>query len=113
MAKDYRKTKQFKDIQESLIEQLRKNGNDSKFFVDLVKDYMSLWVIKNKLIDDIEERGVVCKYQNGETQWGYKRNDSVGELNKTSSQMLKILSQLKIQVKEVEQTDDDENDDEL
>lgn len=110
MAKDYRKTKQFKEIQESLIEQLRMNGNDSKFFVDLVKDYMSLWVIKNKLIDDIEERGVVCKYQNGKDQWGYKRNDSVGELNKTSSQMLKILTQLKIQVKDVEQIEDDEDD---
>jgi hypothetical protein len=54
---------------------------------------------------------VVCRYQNGENQWGYKRNDSVGELNKTSSQMLKILTQLKIQVKEVETIDDD--DDEL
>lgn len=110
MAKDYRKSKQFKDIQESLIEQLIKSGNDSKFFIDLVKDYMSLWVIKNKLIDDIEERGVVCKYQNGKDQWGYKRNDSVGELNKTSSQMLKILTQLKITVKEIESTEDDEDD---
>lgn len=110
MAKDYRKSKQFKDIQESLIEELRKNGNDSRFFIDLVKDYMSLWVIKNKLIDDIEERGVVSKYQNGETQWGYKRNDSVGELNKVSAQMLKILTQLKIQPKVVESVPDDEDD---
>ena len=111
MAKDYRKSKQFKEIQESLIEELRKNGNDSKFFIDLVKDYMSLWVIKNRLIDDIDERGVVSKYQNGETQWGYKRNDSVGELNKVSAQMLKILTQLKIQPKVIESIPDD--DDEL
>lgn len=112
MAKDYRKSKQFKEIQESLIEELRKNGNDSKFFIDLVKDYMSLWVIKNRLIDDIDERGVVSKYQNGEKQWGYKRNDSVGELNKVSAQMLKILTQLKIQPKVIESISDD-SDDEL
>lgn len=112
MAKDYRKSKRFKDIQESLIEELRKNGNESEFFIDLVKDYMSLWVIKNKLIDDIEERGVVSKYQNGKDQWGYKRNDSVGELNKVSAQMLKILTQLKIQPKVIESIPDD-SDDEL
>ena len=69
---------------------------------------MKLYVIKNELVDDIEDRGVVCKYQNGKDQWGYKRNDSVGELNKVSAQMLRILSQLKIQPKEVVIEDDDE-----
>lgn len=110
LAKDYKRTKQYKEIQESLIMQLRINGNDSRHFLDLVQDYMSLWVIKNQLIDDIAERGVVCKYQNGKEQWGFKRNDSVGELNKTSSQMLKILTQLKIQVKDIEPIDDEEDD---
>ena len=69
---------------------------------------MDLWVIKNQLRDDIKERGVVCKYQNGETQWGYKRNDSVGELNKVSSQMLKILSQLRIEPNKLEPIEEDD-----
>lgn len=94
--KDYRKTKAFKDIKKSLIQQLEDNGNSTDFFLDLVNDYMSLWVIKCQLLDDINERGVTCKYQNGQNQWGYKKNDSINELNKTNTQMLKILQQLEI-----------------
>lgn len=110
MATDYRKTKKYREIKQSLLEQLKKNGNNEDFFIDLVNDYMSLWVIKCQLIDDISERGVTCKYQNGKEQWGFKKNDSINELNKTNTQMLKILTQLKIQVKE---TTDDTDDDEL
>ena len=111
MAKNYKATKEFKEIRESLIEQLTAHGNDTKFFLDLAQDYMSLWVIKNKLIDDINERGVVCEYQNGKDQWGHKKNDSVSELNKVSQQMLKILTQLKIEAKTIDSLEDD--DDEL
>ena len=106
--KDYKKTKEYKDIRTSLISQLEEGKNNIPFFIGLVDDYMKLYVIKNELVDDIEDRGVVCKYQNGKDQWGYKRNDSVGELNKVSAQMLRILSQLKIQPKEVVIEDDDE-----
>ncbi len=110
MAKDYRRTNEFKEIRQSLLQQLEENGNLNPHFKGLVEDYMRLWIIKNQLIDDIDERGVVCKYQNGKEQWGYKRNDSVGELNKVSSQMLKILTQLKINVKEVDCLDDGDDD---
>ncbi len=110
MAKDYKRTNEYKEIRQSLMNQLEISGNNTPFFRGLVEDYMRLWVIKNQLIDDIDERGVVCKYQNGKEQWGFKRNDSVGELNKTSSQMLKILTQLKIQIKEYEPLEDDEDD---
>lgn len=109
--RDYTKSKEYRDIKKSLLQQLEESGNDTAYFIGLVNDYMRLHVIKNQLSDDIEERGVVCKYQNGKDQWGYKRNDSVGELNKVSAQMLKILTQLKIKPKEVEIVDDD--DDEL
>lgn len=110
MAKDYKRTNEYKEIRQSLLQQLEENGNSTPHFRGLVEDYMRLWIIKNQLIDDIDDRGVVCRYQNGETQWGYKRNDSVGELNKVSSQMLKILTQLKIQVKDAEPLEDDEDD---
>ena len=112
MAKDYKRTNEYKEIRQSLLEQLEESNNLNPHFKGLVEDYMRLWIIKNQLIDDIDERGVVCKYQNGASQWGFKRNDSVGELNKTSSQMLKILTQLKIQVKEIEPLEE-EDDDEL
>lgn len=106
--KDYVKTKEYKGIKNALIKYLEDTNNNNPYFLGLVEDYMDLWVIKNQLRDDIKERGVVCKYQNGETQWGYKRNDSVGELNKVSSQMLKILSQLKIEPNKLEPIEEDD-----
>ena len=108
---DYKKTKTYREIKKSLLEQLENNGNGKDFFIDLVNDYMALWVIKCQLIDDIAERGVTCKYQNGNNQWGYKKNDSINELNKTNTQMLKILQQLNIKANVVEKIEED--DDEL
>ena len=106
--KDYTKTKEYKGIKNALNKYLEDTNNNNPYFSGLVEDYMDLWVIKNQLRDDIKERGVVCKYQNGETQWGYKRNDSVGELNKVSSQMLKILSQLKIEPNKLKPIEEDD-----
>lgn len=113
MAKNYKSTKEYREIKDSLLQQLQDSGNLNPHFKGLVEDYMRLYIIKNQLADDIEERGVVCRYQNGKDQWGYKRNDSVGELNKVSAQMLKILQQLKIQPREIINTIDDDEDDEL
>lgn len=93
-------------IKKDLLEQLKNNGIFRETYIDLVEDYISLWEIKNKLIEDIKERGVTIEYQNGREQWGYKKNDSINELNKTSTQMLKILSELGL--KPVPDNGDDE-----
>ncbi len=92
------------EIKKDLLDQLERNGVYGKHYLDLVDDYMALWEIKNKLIRDIKKRGVSVKWTNGpidpETgkaaQEGYKKNDSIAELNKTNAQMLKILSELGI-----------------
>lgn len=82
------------EIKKDLIDQLERNGVFGKHYVDLVNDYMAMWDIKNKLIKDIKERGVTVEYNNGGGQKGYKKNDSIAELNKTNAQMLKILNEL-------------------
>lgn len=81
-------------IKKDLLEQLERNGTYGEHYIDLVNDYICLWEIKNQLAKDIKNRGVAPKYQNGEYQWGYKKNDSIAELNKTSAQMLRILDKL-------------------
>ena len=106
--KDYTKTKEYKDIKKALMNNLKENSNYNAYFIGLVDDYMKLYVIKNQLADDIDARGVVCKYQNGKEQWGYKRNDSINDFNKVSGQMLRILSQLKIKANEIEIIEEDE-----
>ena len=97
------------DIKKDLVNQLERNGVYGHHYLDLIDDYMALWDIKNKLIRDIKDRGVVVRYQNGETQWGHKKNDSIAELNKTNGQMLKILAELGLKPS---RSDGDPNEDE-
>lgn len=82
-----------KEIKEDLLKQLEENETYGKHYEDLINDYMSLWDIKNRLIEDIKDRGVSVEWNNGK-QSGKKKNDSIPELNKTSAQMLKILNDL-------------------
>jgi phage terminase small subunit len=81
------------NIEKDLIEQLNEKGAGHAHYIDMVKDYMSLWDVKNLLIEDINERGVVVTWNGNK-----KKNDSIGELNKTNAQMLKILSELDLKV---------------
>lgn len=89
-----------KEIHNDLIQQLKDMRVTGSHFYSMVDDYMKLWDIKNKLIADIEKRGVNVEYNNGGGQKGYKRNDSISELNRTNQQMLKILQELGITTKE-------------
>ena len=81
-------------IKSDLLDQLERNGTVGEFYIDLVNDYMAMWDVKNQLIKDIEKKGVSVKYQNGANQFGYKKNDSVAELQRTNNQMLKLLDHL-------------------
>lgn len=98
------------DIKKDLIDQLERNGVLGSHFLDLVEDYMSLWDIKNDLIKDIECRGVSIAWSNGGGQGGFKKNDSISELNKTNAQMLKLLNELGLKAVKVKPTggEDDE-----
>ncbi len=93
----------FNEIKTDLLKQLESNGTFGKHYEDLISDYMALWNIKNRLIEDIKERGVSIEWNNGK-QHGMKKNDSISELNKTNAQMLKILSELGL--KPIPQEDD-------
>ena len=55
----------YKEIKEDLLLQLSINETEEKRYIDLVDDYMSLWDIKNRLIQDIRERGVTVLWENG------------------------------------------------
>lgn len=95
-------------IKTDLLDQLERKGVCGQYYVDLINDYISLWEIKNLLIKDIKARGVSVYWNNGGGQEGYKKNDSIGELNKTNAQMLKILRELDIKPEPVEPGEIDE-----
>ncbi|UNT55822.1 P27 family phage terminase small subunit [Lysinibacillus capsici] len=92
-------------IEKDLKEQLHEKGAIHSYYIDLVDDYMALWDVKNMLIDDINERGVTVPGMHGQ-----KKNDSVGELNKTNAQMLRILAELGLKVTDIEKPEPDDDD---
>lgn len=94
-------------IKNDLLDQLERKCVYGQHFIDLINDYVALWEIKNLLIKDIKERGVSIRWQtfnrDGDlVQEGWKKNDSIAELNKTNAQMLKILKELGIEAKAFE-----------
>lgn len=100
------------EILRDLLDQLDRRGVLGAHYIDLVHDYMRLWTIKNQLLADIRKRGVTVKYQNGPNQWGYRKNDSIAELNRTNAQMLKILDDLGLKASRLE-AEPDYDDDEM
>ena len=70
---------------------------------------MSMWDIKNQLIENIQEKGVSIRYQNGENQYGFKKNDSISELNRTNRQMLTILNDLGLKAADIKVVDNDDD----
>ena len=96
------------DVKNDLLDQLERNEVYGNHYIDLIDDYMAMWDVKNSLIKDIKDKGVSVKYQNGENQWGYKKNDSVRELTNVNNQMLKLLDSLGLKASKLEVEDDDE-----
>lgn len=106
--KGMRRSSKFKSIRKDLLEQLEINGVTSEFYLDLVEDYMTMWIHKCLLKEDIEERGVSVEWNNGGGQRGFKKNESIAEFNKTNAQMLKLLDDLGIKPSPSEENEDDD-----
>lgn len=96
MTIELRGSTDFNEIRNDLLEQLRINQTTGKYYLDMIEDYMDLWITKNLLLYDIKSRGVTVRYNNGGGQSGYKKNDSVEQMLKVNTQMLKILDSIGI-----------------
>lgn len=95
------------EIRQDLITQLQSKEMYQKVNIDLVDDYMALWDIKNSLIADIRAKGTYIKWTNGK-QSGEKKNESVAELLKVNTQMLKIRNELGINKSDKDDEDYDD-----
>lgn len=85
-----------KEVQDSLLEQLRLQNKTSDFYEDLVNDYMDYWTLKKKLIADIRKKGIRYSTINGNGIEVEKPNESVTNLPKITAAMLKILNDLNL-----------------
>lgn len=79
-----------------MLEQLTLLQADKPVFLSLVDDYMKLWATKEKLLKDIETRGISFEDYSASGKRMMKQNPSTKEVVAVSSQMLKILEQLNI-----------------
>lgn len=98
-------------LRNDLMSQVEARGNCTKYFIDLVEDYIKMWEIKEMLIEDISVRGVQVEYVNGANQYGLKKNDSVAELIKYNAQMLKLINELGLKASDKILEKEDEGDD--
>ena len=70
---------------------------------------MTFFKIKNALIQDLEDRGLVVEWNNSETSRGEKLNESLSMFLKVDTQMLKILNFLDLKpTQSLREEDDDE-----
>lgn len=99
---------EYESIRSDLLSQLKMNQTTGKYYLDMIRDYMDLWVTKNLLLKDIKTRGVTVRYNNGGGQSGYKKNDSVEQALKVNTQMLKILDSIGIKPSTCGGGEDDE-----
>jgi hypothetical protein len=83
-----------------LKEQLIKNNNYTAYTEDLLLKYMNFLKIEEELNQDIALRGVSIYWCNGGGQEGYKKNDSITELNRVNLQAIKLLNFLGIKAPE-------------
>lgn len=95
-------------IRRSLLSQLEAMGADQDHFVDLVKDYLSLYDVKNRLIKDIKERGVMYTDLSSVGVEMQKNNPSVRELVNVNRQMLALIRELGISTDTVPPREDDD-----
>lgn len=97
-----------KQVENSLLEQLRAAGADIDVFKAQVTDYVALYKICTDLKKDIRKRGTIITATGSTGQEITKCNPSIKELRDTNKSMLAILKQLGLSVDSVVTADDDE-----
>lgn len=104
---DKKLTSYQKAIRKDLINQLESKGQNTSYYRDLVNDYVVMLRTRDRLQNDIDERGTLLPYNNGGGQSGWKKNDSIEQFNKICDRMVKHLDFLGIKPSEVVMEDDD------
>ncbi len=103
-----KRKKEYRDIRRSLIDQLERSGNDRPHFLNMIEDYMSMYVTKELCKADIAARGISITSRGSTGQIVTKKNDSADLLLKTNAQMIKLLDMLGVKPDAGLGTDDEE-----
>lgn len=90
-------------IEKDLMSQLKESGVSGNHYEDLVQDYLSLWDLKQELIEDIKDTGIKVSGMHGP-----KSNPSINDLHKTNDRMIKVLDALGLRASPIEPDEDEE-----
>lgn len=91
-VKDYKRTKEFRALRQSLLDNLHERGLDTQCYEDKVDEYMDFWVMRRQLLDDVAARGLTLTDERGRMM----ENRSVSLAVQTARQMQDILRLLGI-----------------
>lgn len=94
-------------IKQDLLDQLDRNRTYGEHYLNLIDDYINLWMIKNKLIRD-GKKNPYTEWRNSENSYGRKKNDCIDQAVKVNMQMMKILGFLGIKPTKQDCYDDDD-----
>lgn len=90
--KDYKRTKEYRELRDSLLGSLRERGLDAACYTDKVDEYMDFWALRRQLLDDVATRGLTVTDERGRMM----ENRSVSLAVQTARQMQDILRLLGI-----------------
>ena len=108
--KNWRKTKAFRELRQSMLEDLTARGLVDRAYTDKVEEYMDFWVQRQKLEADIAARGVtVVDAKRGMPV----ENRSVSLSVQVSRQMLAIFTALGLKDDACAASPQGDDDDEL
>ena len=106
-----------KEIKDDLLEQLEAQGKYQNYYLDLIEDYMKYYdlkrkcqhFLKRKCQQDIKKKGLRYTVTSGNGFKSEKPNESVQNLMKITTTMLKILDELGLQnpINTSDNSDDD------
>lgn len=91
---------------------MKMKGANIELFKDQIRDYMTMWDLKEKLKEDIEENGLRLYYTTANGGEAEKDNPSVKQLPLINKQMLMLLKQLDVSTDKILK-DGEDGDDEL
>lgn len=100
--KDYKRTKEYRVLRASLLDNLRERGLDAQCYTDKVDEYMDFWALRRQLLDDVAARGLTVTDERGRMS----ENRSVSLAVQTARQMQDILRLLGIGA--IRQNDEDD-----
>lgn len=105
--KDVRRSKPYRELRRSLLENLKRRGLDCRLYQDKVDEYMDFWKLHKELQRDIEERGMVVFDDRGRVS----ENRSISLDIQVSRQMLALFTSMGFKPEEIRSEAGEDNDD--